>query len=443
MKMIIAIFAVILLVVTAFIVYVPTQEASEETSFGAWCAGIDVTYENGDTETLSINPIISGELLSGDKVITGITYRLKAKATGAGYTGCEVDLRNTLVTPILTENGALKWTGESRCGLIRTLDLDDVSHTVLQISIDSSDIESSITSLNDGVLTFQHSGTVRFRGLPDGEWADANLPTDPTLSLSLGGAYTVTIHTNPTGCYVEFENHGYKTSDSSGNAVFTGVTAGTYHIVVAKSGYNRQQGSRTVNSDEHWTYTMVPSGPAKYTVTIKTNPSGGRASIDDVWKDCETSGAVFTGITAGSHYVVVIKSGYNRQQGYRTVDSNEVWTYNMVPSSPTTYTVTIHTNPSGCSVNFENHGTKTSDSSGNAVFTGVTAGTYHIVVTKSGYNRQQGTRTVNSDEHWTYTLSGGGGQMLSLTKLSFSYELRNEPIIPYYTSPDKYLGNPR
>ena len=274
-----------------------------------------------------------------------------------------------------------------------------------------------------------------------------------TLESTSPPTYTVTIKTNPTHCTVELDagTVRIKNSGSSGKAVFDDVLAGTHYITVSKSGYIRKQGYRTVNGDVTFSYTLSPSSPPPpptYTVTVKTNPTNCNVEFEGHGtKNSGSSGkAVFTGVEAGSYYITVSKSGYIRQQGYRTVNGDKTFSYTLEPSGPPTYTVTIKTNPTHCTVELD-AGTvriKNSGSSGKAVFDDVLAGTHYITVSKSGYIRKQGYRTVNGDVTFSYTLSPTG-QIVPLTfirirELSFGIIKNEASFGRYYTSPNQYLG---
>ena len=97
MPMIAILFIIILVIAVVFIVMNPevTGESpywETESNFGMWGEEIIIYYEDGTTDSLKIlqdtQPL---KVTYGGKEITSVGYEITAKATGAGYTGCELD----------------------------------------------------------------------------------------------------------------------------------------------------------------------------------------------------------------------------------------------------------------------------------------------------------------------------------------------------------------
>ncbi|RLL87082.1 InlB B-repeat-containing protein [Mesotoga sp. BH458_6_3_2_1] len=235
-----------------------------------------------------------------------------------------------------------------------------------------------------------------------------NITSNRNLVANFVRVYSVTFNVVDSegvlqGAEVSF-NGEIKVTDVQGKAVFTGVVTGSKAYTVSKEGYNNEAGTVDVDSDESVDITMVKK---TYTLSVSTVGQGTVTKNPD--KATYTHGEVVQ-LTANPD------SGWNFDSwsGDLTGSTNPV---NIIMNenktvtanfSEITYTVTFSVSDSegalpGASVTF-NSETKTTDSQGKAIFTGVTAGEKQYAVSKDGYGDVSGSIVVDSSKTVNLTL---------------------------------------
>ena len=229
-----------------------------------------------------------------------------------------------------------------------------------------------------------------------------NITASRNLVANFIRVYFVTFNvTDSEGAVQEAEvsfNGETKTTDVLGKAVFTGVAAGSKAYTVNKEGYNNATGTVDVDGDESVDVTLVKK---TYTLTVNTVGQGTVTKNPD--KATYTHGEVvqltanpdsgwnfdsWSGDLAGSTNPVNITMNENK-----TVAAN---------FSEITYTITFNVSDSegavqGANVTF-NSETKTTDTQGEAIFTGVTVGEKQYTVSKDGYGDATGNVSVDSSK---------------------------------------------
>jgi len=169
--------------------------------------------------------------------------------------------------------------------------------------------------------------------------------------------------------------------------------------------------SGTVDDSKTLSFTLEP---IYYTVTVLVKDASGsfisnaKVVFNSVTQYTDTGGSTaFSGIPKGSYNYVVSKDGYNDASGSITVNNADVTTTVVLTAKttppPSTFTVTISVKDSlGSSIPSATvvlSGTsKFTDSSGNAAFSGLAAGTYSFTVTKSGYSDVSDNVIVTSSD---------------------------------------------
>jgi hypothetical protein len=171
-KIFVIIFAIMLVVASIF--FIPLGSSSEiESGFGFWNVSIFVESKNGNTHELHIPRTYGAQLLAvyrGGQEITSITYILSARATGAGFTGAELDMSDFYIGAFVSGNLLERKKGTSS----NMLSLDGEFIEVFTFT--SSDIIDQINDMDNGshVLVFGHeSGSYKYRGVPGGEWQES------------------------------------------------------------------------------------------------------------------------------------------------------------------------------------------------------------------------------------------------------------------------------
>ena len=191
------------------------------------------------------------------------------------------------------------------------------------------------------------------------------------------------------------------------NVKNTGVSTTTTGIVSLAL----KDSSGTVDDSKTLSFTL---DPIYYTVTILVKDSSGSAismasvTFNGVTQTTDSGGSIsFSGIPKGSYNYVVSKTGYNDASGSVTVNSADVTTTVVLTAKtappPSTFTVTISVKDSqGSSIPSATvvlSGTsKSTDSSGNAAFSGMASGTYSFTVTRGGYSDVSDSVIVTSSD---------------------------------------------
>jgi len=91
----IAIMVVLILVIAALFIIPIGMGEEVEAPFGDWRISVDVETTDGKTVPLSTVTTMGAQMLSvfaGGTEISTITYKVEARATGSGFTHCELDL---------------------------------------------------------------------------------------------------------------------------------------------------------------------------------------------------------------------------------------------------------------------------------------------------------------------------------------------------------------
>ena len=470
-KMIIAFFVFLMLIIVGvFIVIYEPQGFTEETPFGNWESDIKITYTDGTTETLGINqPYIDiNTMLFQGKEINNVEYCLKAKATGKGYTGCEIDLTDMDVKPEFLVDGNSIWSESVESGDVENINLNKEFVNIFSYNVPKYMLDGlSLNEFTSGKLYFKHTGSIRFRGLPDGSWADSNLPADCYLLLDKKPnpqveKYTLRIETVPNSCYVRIDDNDdtYINSGSNGVASFL-VEKGNHKVDVSKQYYNEKTIYVDVNGDTTKTVTLTSMGP--HTLVVLTDPYSCNVKVGGVGtKNSGSNGKTEFELDDGYYQITVSKSGYiTKNTGITINGEDEIKYVSLDKENVATYTLKVYTNPPYASlltpkeakITAPSYHSATIGDKGVIIFNDLPAGDYLVyvegiqIVLKNNvptFHTVLGSKwkTVTSNCNLEMFLSDEGNNPLSLVKTKFFIETKNIVITPYYTSNSKYLGSP-
>ena len=162
---------VVAILVLAAVMIVPIGTSDVvDSPFGQWKVGIRAVGKDGSVTPLSIVNTIGGQILSvsgPDIDVNGsLEFYISAKATGEGYTQCEIDMTDVEFTPYIP--GGCPF--DAKYGSKVTIDVGDSDFTeIYTYTLTAEQIECDALDLGTHTLTFESTGTVRYRGLPGGE----------------------------------------------------------------------------------------------------------------------------------------------------------------------------------------------------------------------------------------------------------------------------------
>ena len=201
----------------------------------------------------------------------------------------------------------------------------------------------------------------------------------------------ISVNSNPTGAtiYLDETNTGFNTP-----ATLTGISAGTHTITLKKSGYPDYQTSVTVTAGQMASVSAtLMVQPTTGSIGAKSTPSGATIVLDGMNKG--TTPTTLTGISTGSHTVVLRKSGYTDYVTSVTVTAGQTASIlGTLTVQQTTGSINVKTTPSGATIVLDgiNKGTTP------ATLTGISAGSHSIVLKKSGYTDYTTSVTVTAGQ---------------------------------------------
>jgi Fe-S cluster biogenesis protein NfuA len=257
-----------------------------------------------------------------------------------------------------------------------------------------------------------------------------------TTAISHGGAYAVTVKTQPSGqtCSV---SSGSGTATANVTNVAVSCSANTYTIGGSVSGLsgsvvlqNNLGNDLTVSANGSFTFTTAISHGGAYAVTVKTQPSGqtcsvssgsgtATANVTNVAVSCSANTYTIGGSVSGLSGSVVLQNNLGNDL---TLSASGSFTFTTAISHGGAYAVTVKTQPSGqtCSVS-SGSGTATANVINVAV--SCSANTYTIGGSVSGLsgsvvlqNNLGNDLTVSASGSFTFTtaISHGGAYAVTV-----------------------------
>ncbi len=205
---------------------------------------------------------------------------------------------------------------------------------------------------------------------------------------------TIAVWSSPTGASVHLDGI-YKGTTTSDWFYIYDVSVGSHTIKLAKSGYS------------DWSQTVyVSAGKTEYirayltlstgSISISSTPSGAEIYLDGAYKG--TTPLSISGVTAGSHTIKLVKSGYNEYITSVYVEATKTATL-FASLTLKTGSIYVSSNPSSANVYL------------NGIHKGVTPitipdvspGTHMLKLTKSDYEDLTETVTVSAGSTTTLT----------------------------------------
>ncbi len=260
-----------------------------------------------------------------------------------------------------------------------------------RIYLDGTDMgyntPASLTEISAGnhVITLKKSGYADY---------SANVIATAGQTMSISATLTnqpvtgsISARSTPTGATILVDGINKGTTP----ATLTGISAGSHAIVLKKSGYTDYSTSVTVTAGQTASVSAtLTNQPVTGSISARSTPTGATILVDGVNKG--TTPITFTGISAGSHTIVLKKTGYTDYSTSVTVTAGQTASVSAtLTNQPVTGSISVSSSPTGASVYLDGtYSGKTTPTS----ITGVTAGSHTVRCTKSGYIDQSQFVTV-------------------------------------------------
>jgi len=204
---------------------------------------------------------------------------------------------------------------------------------------------------------------------------------------------TIFVNSNPSGASAVLDN-GYDQVTTPGS--FYTVTTGTHNVQVTKSGYQPYSTNVQVTSGQTSNvYATLVANQQIGSISVSSNPVGASIYVDTIYQGLTNQ--IVSSLAVGPHTVTLKKSGYKDYSQTATVNNGQI-TYlsiTLTPlSSPTTGDLDVSSTPSGASVYLNGAYEGETRTSGPLYITGLSPGTYTIVMKKSGYQDYMTTAKI-------------------------------------------------
>lgn len=233
MKKIIILFLIAVIIIAVLIIPFGQSDVVE-SSFGEWKIEVEVGFADGTTEKLSVANNLGGQMLAffnkDGKEVTTLICSLYAKATGSGYTGCELNLYDMWFNPhlisVATNGDDYFWTYQ-RLSSSYTIPLNQDFQLISKKSITISDAKD--VGNGDYNLFIGYAGDIKYRGLPDGSWQTdmQSIKTIVYLTKSESGGGGTEPPEELPGCWPNGYPVGNTWPDGNGNYLLQVATAPT------------------------------------------------------------------------------------------------------------------------------------------------------------------------------------------------------------------------
>jgi len=251
-----------------------------------------------------------------------------------------------------------------------------------------------------GVSTGSHSLVLKKNGYAD-YTTSVSVTAGQTASVSAtlvvqSTTGSINVMSTPTGATIVLDGISKGTTP----ATLSGISAGSHSLVLKKNGYADYTTSVSVTAGQTASVsaTLVVQSTTG-SINVKSTPAGATIVLDGITKG--TTPATLSGISAGSHSLVLKKSGYADYSTSVTVIGGQTASVSanlVIPSS--TGSISVSSSPAGASVYLD--GTYTSKTTPTTL-SGISAGSHSLVLKKSGY------------ADYTTSVSVTGGQTASVS----------------------------
>ncbi|MCX6698412.1 MAG: PEGA domain-containing protein [Methanomicrobiales archaeon] len=210
------------------------------------------------------------------------------------------------------------------------------------------------------------------------------------------------VTTTPSGATIVLDGINKGTTP----ATLTGISAGSHAIILKKSGYADYTTSATVTAGQTASVsaTLTPQQTTG-SLSVTSTPTGATIVLDGINKG--TTPATFTGVSTGSHALVLKKSGYADYSASVTVTAGQTASVTATLSTQqTTGSLSVSSTPSGATIVLDGINKGTTPTTLN----GITAGSHAIILKKSGYADYSASVTVTAGQTASISATLGGQQ---------------------------------
>jgi hypothetical protein len=279
-----------------------------------------------------------------------------------------------------------------------------------QVSFDGTNYGSAPVSIGVSTTgTPGHSITVSRAGYETwSQFYSGNPAPDQTIDVFASltpvvqtGSISVT--SNPSGASAILDN-GYDQVITAGT--FTGVSTGWHNVRVSKSGYQPYSTSIDVKPGQTSTvYASLVPNQQTGSISVSSSPVGAGLYVDTIYQGLTNQ--IVGNLATGPHTVTLKKSGYKDYSQTATVNSAQTsyLSVTLTPlMSPTVGDLDVFSTPSGASVYLNGEYKGETRASGPLYITGVSPGTYTLLMKKTGYLDY--TTAARVDAGSTATVSG-------------------------------------
>lgn len=207
----------------------------------------------------------------------------------------------------------------------------------------------------------------------------------------------------------------------------------SYYLSVEKDGYYSYQTTVYVYAGQT-TYVSptLSEKPVYGTLSVTTSPSGAYVYVDGTYKG--VTPAMVGGLTEGSHFIELTKSGYQDWTGTARIYAKQTTYMSQVltpVSAPTTGAIAVTSNPSYASVYLDGGYQGQTEPGSPFIISGVSPGTRTVMVRLTGYEDSVSSVTVNSGQTTTVE-----AQLVPATTGDGTLSISSSP-----TGADVYIDN--
>ena len=207
---------------------------------------------------------------------------------------------------------------------------------------------------------------------------------DPSRDLQMNYYEQLTVgrlsvSSGPSGAtiYLDGTDTGFSTP-----ATLMGISAGSHTVVLKKSGYLESSTSVNVAAGQTASVSATLNvQPTTGSINIKSTPAGATILLDGMNKG--TTPATLTGISTGSHTIILKKSGYSDSSTSVTIAAGQTASVSAtLIAQSTTGSINIKSTPPGATILLDGMNKGTSP----VTLSGISTGSHTIILKKSGYS---------------------------------------------------------
>ncbi len=195
---------------------------------------------------------------------------------------------------------------------------------------------------------------------------------------------TITVTSSPAGASAVLDNgYDYLTTDGT----FSGVSIGLHNVRVSKSGYQPFSTSIDVKPGGTSTvYAPLVANQQTGSLSVISNPAAAGLYVDNIYVGLTSQ--IVGNLAVGPHTIILKKSGYKDVTRTVTVNSGATSYLSLTLTpvmSPASGDLDVFSSPAGASVYLNGGYQGETRTSGPLYITGLSPGSYTVLMKKSGY----------------------------------------------------------